>query len=237
MYIEPWHADIMDFLDLRKNHGKEEMRARDLFYAMWMNDLFMQRVQKDQIWSLMCPNECRGLTEAYAEDFTRLYESYESQGKFRKQIKARDLWSAICTAQIETGTPYMLYKDSINVKSNQKNLGTIKSSNLCLTGDTSITVKDVNGDISDINLIDVIERVKSGEVLETLSKNIDTDLSEFKKILNAALTNDSASLIKITDTTSGKSIECTYEHKIYTKNRGYVEAQFLEETDILDIIQ
>jgi ribonucleoside-diphosphate reductase alpha subunit len=131
VYLEPWHADIFDFLDLKKNHGKEEMRARDLFYAIWIPDLFMQRVENNEMWSLMCPNECPGLADVYGDDFDRLYTKYESEGKFRKQVKAQDIWFEILEAQIETGTPYILYKDAANKKSNQKNLGTIKSSNLC----------------------------------------------------------------------------------------------------------
>ncbi|MCH4553934.1 ribonucleoside-diphosphate reductase subunit alpha [Aestuariibaculum lutulentum] len=131
MYIETWHADIMDFLDLKKNHGKEEMRARDLFYAMWISDLFMKRVQEDGSWTLMCPNECPGLDEVHSEAFEELYLKYESEGKGRKTIKARELWEKILESQIETGTPYMLYKDAANRKSNQQNLGTIRSSNLC----------------------------------------------------------------------------------------------------------
>ncbi|WP_374541334.1 ribonucleoside-diphosphate reductase subunit alpha [Flavobacterium sp.] len=131
IYVEPWHADIFDFLDLKKNHGKEEMRARDLFYAMWISDLFMKRVEADANWTLMCPNECPGLYDVYGDEFDALYESYESAGKGRKTIKARELWEKILESQIETGTPYMLYKDAANRKSNQKNLGTIRSSNLC----------------------------------------------------------------------------------------------------------
>ena len=131
VYLEPWHADVFDFLALKKNHGKEEMRARDLFYAMWISDLFMKRVENNEMWSLFCPNEAPGLAEVWGEDFERLYEKYEKEGKFRKQIKAQDLWFEILESQIETGTPYILYKDSANRKSNQKNLGTIKSSNLC----------------------------------------------------------------------------------------------------------
>ncbi len=131
IYIEPWHADIFDFLDLKKNHGKEEMRARDLFYAMWIPDLFMKRVQEDGDWTLMCPNECTGLFDSYGDEFEALYQKYESENKGRKTIKARDLWEKILESQIETGTPYMLYKDAANRKSNQKNLGTIRSSNLC----------------------------------------------------------------------------------------------------------
>lgn len=131
VYIETWHADIFDFLDLKKNHGKEEMRARDLFYAMWTSDLFMKRVQEDALWTLMCPNECPGLYDVYGDEFEALYLSYEAAGKGRKTIKARELWEKILESQIETGTPYMLYKDAANRKSNQKNLGTIRSSNLC----------------------------------------------------------------------------------------------------------
>ncbi|MEP6713201.1 MAG: ribonucleoside-diphosphate reductase subunit alpha, partial [Ferruginibacter sp.] len=131
IYLEPWHADVFDFLDLRKNHGKEEMRARDLFYALWICDLFMKRVEADADWSLFCPNECPGLQDCYGEEFEKLYTSYEAKGKARKTIKAQELWFAILDAQIETGTPYLLYKDAANSKSNQQNLGTIKSSNLC----------------------------------------------------------------------------------------------------------
>ncbi len=131
IYIEPWHSDIFDFLDLKKNHGKEEQRARDLFYALWIPDLFMKRVEANDTWSLFCPHECPGLADTHSEEFEKLYEQYEREGKARKTIKAQDLWFAIMESQIETGTPYMLYKDHANSKSNQQNLGTIKSSNLC----------------------------------------------------------------------------------------------------------
>ena len=131
MYIEPWHADIFDFLDLKKNHGKEESRARDLFYALWIPDLFMKRVESNGNWTLMCPNECPGLSDTHSAEYEALYTKYESEGKGRKTIKAQDLWFKILESQIETGTPYMLYKDAANAKSNQQNLGTIKSSNLC----------------------------------------------------------------------------------------------------------
>ncbi|OON65589.1 ribonucleoside-diphosphate reductase subunit alpha [Hymenobacter sp. CRA2] len=131
IYIEPWHADIIDFLDLKKNHGKEENRARDLFYALWINDLFMKRVEQNGDWTLMCPHECPGLDTSWGEDFERLYQKYEREGRGRKTIKAQDLWFAILESQTETGTPYMLFKDAANRKSNQQNLGTIKSSNLC----------------------------------------------------------------------------------------------------------
>ena len=131
IYLEPWHADIFDFLELKKNHGKEEMRARDLFFALWICDLFMKRVEEEGEWSLFCPNEAPGLADCHSAEFEALYERYEREGKARKVVKARELWTTILESQIETGTPYMLYKDACNGKSNQQNLGTIKSSNLC----------------------------------------------------------------------------------------------------------
>jgi ribonucleoside-diphosphate reductase alpha chain len=131
IYMEPWHSDIMEFLDLRKNQGKDEVRARDLFLAMWMNDLFMERVELDEDWTLMCPHECSGLTETYGQEFRDLYTKYENLGKGKRTLKAREVWNKILESQIETGTPYILYKDSINEKSNQANIGIVRSSNLC----------------------------------------------------------------------------------------------------------
>lgn len=151
MYLEPWHADIFDFLDLKKNHGKEEMRARDLFYAMWIPDLFMKRVQEDGTWTLMCPNECPHLFDTYGDEFEKLYEGYEKVNKGRKTIKARELWEKILESQIETGTPYMLYKDAVNRKTNHKNLGTIRSSNLC----TEIMEYTANDEVAVCNLASI----------------------------------------------------------------------------------
>jgi ribonucleoside-diphosphate reductase alpha subunit len=131
IYIEPWHADILDVLNLKKNHGKEEQRARDLFYGLWIPDLFMKRVEQDEMWSLMCPHQSPGLAECHGQAFEDLYTKYENEGQFVRQMRAREVWSAILESQIETGTPYMLYKDAANAKSNQKNLGTIQCSNLC----------------------------------------------------------------------------------------------------------
>ncbi len=131
IYLEPWHDDILDFMELRKNNGKEELRTRDLFLALWVSDLFMKRVEKDEMWTLFCPNEAPGLADCYGEEFETLYENYEREGRGRRAIKARELWAKVLDSQIETGTPYILYKDAANEKSNQKNLGTIKSSNLC----------------------------------------------------------------------------------------------------------
>jgi ribonucleoside-diphosphate reductase alpha chain len=162
MYVEPWHADIFDFLDLKKNHGKEEQRARDLFYALWIPDLFMKRVEDDGEWTLMCPNECPGLHECHGDEFEKLYLKYEGEGLGRKTIKAQDLWFKILESQIETGTPYMLYKDACNEKSNQKNLGTIKSSNLC----TEIVEYTAPDEVAVCNLASIAlpKYVKDGEM-------------------------------------------------------------------------
>lgn len=151
VYIEPWHADIFDFLDLKKNHGKEEQRARDLFYAMWISDLFMNKVEKDEEWALFCPNEAPGLADTWGDEFEQLYNRYVSEGKARKTIRARDLWFAIVESQVETGTPYMLYKDACNRKSNQQNLGTIRSSNLC----TEILEYTSPGEVAVCNLASI----------------------------------------------------------------------------------
>lgn len=132
LYLEPWHADIFAFLDMRKNTGLEQARGRDLFYALWIPDLFMKRVEADAIWSLMSPDECPGLQHVYGEEFERMYEEYERSGRFLRQVPAQEVWKAITVSQVETGTPYMLYKDACNIKSNQKNIGTIQSSNLCV---------------------------------------------------------------------------------------------------------
>ncbi len=195
IYVEPWHADIFDFLDLRKNHGKEEMRARDLFYAMWMNDLFMKRVQEDAQWTLMCPNECPGLYDVYGDEFDAMYIAYENAGKGRKTIKARELWEKILESQIETGTPYMLYKDAANRKSNQKNLGTIRSSNLCTeimeyTSADEIAVCNLasislpmfveNGEFNHTLLYDVTKRVT-----RNLNKVIDRNYYPVKEAENS----------------------------------------------------
>src|SRR5271154_1898357 len=131
IYLEPWHADVFEFLTLRKNHGKEEVRARDLFYALWIPDLFMKRVEENGDWSLFCPNEAPGMHEVYGDEFEALYTKYEKGGRARKTVKAQKLWYAILESQTETGNPFMLYKDACNRKSNQQNLGTIKCSNLC----------------------------------------------------------------------------------------------------------
>ncbi len=197
IYIEPWHADIFDFLDLRKNHGKEEMRARDLFLGMWIPDLFMKRVEEDGQWTLMCPNECPGLFDTYGEEFDKLYIGYEQAGKGRKTIKAREVWEKILESQVETGTPYILYKDAANRKSNQKNLGTIRSSNLCTeileyTSPDEIAVCNLaslslpmfveNGQFNHKLLYDVTQRVT-----RNLNKVIDRNYYPVKEAENSNL--------------------------------------------------
>ena len=177
IYLEPWHADIMNFLDLKKNHGAEEMRARDLFYAMWISDLFMKRVETDGEWTLMCPNECPNLYDTYGDEFEALYTKYESEGRGRKTIRARELWEKILESQIETGTPYMLYKDAANRKSNQKNLGTIRSSNLC-TEILEYTSKD---EIAVCNLASI--------ALPKFVKNDEFDHKELYKITKRVIKN------------------------------------------------
>ncbi|KAK8854756.1 ribonucleoside-diphosphate reductase large chain [Kwoniella newhampshirensis] len=181
IYLEPWHADVFDFLDLRKNHGKEEVRARDLFYALWISDLFMKRVEADADWTLMCPAECPGLADVHSEEFEKLYESYEKAGKGKKTIKAQKLWFAILEAQTETGGPFMLYKDAANSKSNQQHLGTIKSSNLC----TEIIEYSAPDEVAVCNLaslalpafVDMDKRVydfkKLHDITKVVTKNLD----------------------------------------------------------------
>jgi ribonucleoside-diphosphate reductase alpha chain len=231
IYIEPWHADIMDFLDLRKNQGAEELRARDLFLAMWTNDLFMERIDLDEDWSLMCPHECPGLTETYGKEFRELYTGYEAQGRFKKVVKARDVWNKILESQIETGTPYILYKDSINEKSNQANIGVVRSSNLCLDGDTMVKCR-IDGIEKEFDMVTLDVLFKNGEKIEVLSRDIENGIDEWCLVENSGITNVNAETIKVTDET-GNFIICTEDHQIWTQNRGYVRAGDLEENDIL----
>ena len=180
IYIETWHADIFEFLDLKKNTGKEEMRARDLFFAMWTSDLFMKRVREDSYWTLMWPNECPGLYDVYGDDFEKMYTDYEKAGKGRKTIKAHELWEKILESQIETGTPYMLYKDAANRKSNQKNLGTIRSSNLC-TEIMEYTSKDEIAvcNLASLSLPMFVEDKKfNHEMLYTVTKRVTRNLNK-----------------------------------------------------------
>ena len=201
VYLEPWHGDIEQFLDLRKNHGNEEERCRDLFLALWIPDLFMERVEADAMWSLMCPDTCKGLSDAHGEDFKRLYEGYEAKGMFMKRVRAQELWFKMLESQIETGTPYMLFKDAANAKSNQKNLGTIKSSNLCVAGDTMILTSKGYTRIQDVKDTEV--DVWNGEAWSTTMVR---QTGEAQKLVRVTFSN-------------GVRIRCTPYHKFYLEDQ------------------
>jgi ribonucleoside-diphosphate reductase alpha chain len=201
MYIEPWHADIESFLDMKKNHGDEERRARDLFYALWMPDLFMKRVQENGMWTLMCPHKCPGLSDVYGDRFEQLYTKYENENRGNKTVKARDIWFKILDSQIETGTPYILYKDAANQKSNQKNLGTIKSSNLCVAPETLI--------LTDKGHIEI-------QTLKNKTINV-WNGKEFSETTVKQTSNDSE-LITI-DFSDGSKLTCTKYHKFYIQTK------------------
>lgn len=206
MYLEPWHADIIKFLHAKRAQGVEEERARDLFYALWVPDLFMERVRDDGVWSLMCPDLCPGLSECYGEDFKNLYEEYEKNGRYKKQIKARELWENIIVCQIESGVPYMCYKDASNKKSNQKNIGVIKSSNLCVSGNTKIIT--IDGVFNIQSLQDQEVDVWNG--------------FEFSKV-TINKTGENQGLNKI-HFSNGEELLCTPYHKFYIQE-GYSKSQ------------
>jgi ribonucleoside-diphosphate reductase alpha chain len=197
MYIEPWHADIFTFLEAKKNHGSDEIRARDLFYALWVPDLFMEMVEKDGDWYLMCPDKCPGLPDVYGENFNKLYYSYVEQNRYNKKIKARELWDAIISSQIETGVPYMSYKDHVNRKNNQKNIDTIRSSNLCVSGDTMILTKDGYYEIKSLENNDI--KIWNGKEWSN-TKVIKT--GQDQKLLKIKFSN-------------GLELKCTEYHKFY----------------------
>jgi ribonucleotide reductase alpha subunit len=218
IYLEPWHADIELFLQMRKNHGDEEMKARDLFYALWIPDLFMERVKSGGTWTLMCPDECPGLSDVYGEEFEKLYTYYEEENKGRKTMNARDLWFQVLDSQMETGTPYILYKDAANKKSNQKNLGTIKSSNLCVAPETLI-------------LTDQGEKVI--KELEGQTVNV-WNGEEFSSVV-VRKTGENQELIQV-HTSEGNILDCTPYHKFYIQSDDVVimkEAQNLVNGDII----
>jgi ribonucleoside-diphosphate reductase alpha chain len=221
VYIEPWHADIELFLEMRKNHGDEEMKARDLFYALWIPDLFMERIKTGGIWTLMCPDECPGLSDVYGEAFNKLYEKYENESKGKKTMNARDLWFQILDAQMETGTPYILYKDSANKKSNQQNIGTIKSSNLCVAPETLV--------LTDKGHIEIRK-------LENQTVNVWNGY-EFSSV-TVFKTGSDQELIDI-ETDDGCVLTCTKYHKFFIQEREgeenikTIEAQNLNIGDCL----
>ena len=213
VYLEPWHADIMEFLDLRLNQGDEEARCRDLFTAMWVPDLFMEKVEQDSDWHLMCPNECPGLADVHGEEFNELYRTYVAQGRFRKVVKARQVWDSVLRSQIETGTPYMLYKDSCNAKSNQKNLGTIKSSNLCVAPETKILTR-------------------SGyQRIDTLCGMTELWNGEEWSVAHVEKTSDSAQLIRV-NFSDGTYMDCTAQHKFHLQI-GYCTKTEMKEAQAL----
>jgi ribonucleotide reductase alpha subunit len=215
IYLEPWHADIEDFLHLRRNTGAETERARDLFYAMWIPDLFMERVKADGDWTLMCPDECPGLHTTYGDEFKELYEKYEREGRGRKTIKAQRIWQTMIDSQIETGTPYIGYKDHVNHKSNQKNLGVIQSSNLCVAGDTKILTRKGYIEIQELENQDI--EVWNGE--------------EWSKTV-ARKTGENQDMVKITFS-NGEEITCTPYHKFYI-SKGY-NIKTYEEVRAIDL--
>ncbi len=223
IYLEPWHADIFEFLHLKKNHGKEELRARDLFYALWIPDLFMKRVESNGQWSLFDPNECPGLYDTYGEDFERLYEKYEREGKARRTIRAQDLWFEVLESQTETGTPYMLYKDAANQKSNQKNLGTIRSSNLCcIAGDQRVPTQKGMMTIRELYEEGTENLVVGREKIETASEMY--------------LPRPNAEIVNIV-TQEGYTHKVTPDHKVWVTNVGWREAQYLQSGDQIAIQQ
>ena len=217
IYLEPWHADIEMFLQMRKNHGDEELKARDLFYALWIPDLFMERIKTDGTWTLMCPDECPGLSDVYGEEFNALYTKYESQGKGRRTVKARELWFQVLDAQMETGTPYLLYKDACNRKSNQKNVGIIKSSNLCVAPETTILTD--NGHIEIQTLVGKKVNVWNGEEF--------SEVEIFKTGENQELID-----VYISD---GCKLTCTKYHKFFIQNNYSKKSKELIEAKDLKI--
>ena len=215
IYMEPWHADIEAFLDMKKNHGDEEMRARDLFYGLWVPDLFMEKVKNDEDWALFCPHKCPGLADCCGEDFRALYDKYVSAGLANKTVKARALWFKILDSQMETGTPYLLYKDAANKKSNQQNLGTIKSSNLCVAPETKI--------LTDEGYFEI--KALAGKTVNVWNG------AEFSET-TVQKTGENQELITI-ETSDGCTLECTPYHKFYIQDGTTVEAQHLKEFDKL----
>jgi len=202
IYLEPWHCDVEPFLEMKKNHGNEEERARDLFYALWIPDLFMQRVKDDMMWSLMCPDECPGLSDVYGDEFVALYEKYEREGRYKKQMRAQDLWWQVLQAQIEQGTPYLLFKDAANRKSNQKNLGTIKSSNLCVAPETMVLTEEGEFPIQSLEDQDV--KVWNGK---QFSKTIVRKTGVQQALVTVLFSN-------------GASVRCTPYHDFYVTIKG-----------------
>jgi ribonucleoside-diphosphate reductase alpha chain len=235
IYLEPWHKDIFDLLDIKKNTGAEELRARDLFTALWIPDNFMRAVKNDTDWYLFCPNDIvkaglKPLQECFGEEYEEVYNQAVNLG-LGKKVKAQDVWLKVIESQIETGVPYLSSKDNTNYKSNHQNIGVIKQSNLCcLVGDTILTIKRENGDIENLTISEVVDLINTSERLMVL-----TEGNKFSLISAGMLTRKNAELIEISDTETNVSIKCTPDHLIFTKNRGFVRADELNENDELDL--
>jgi ribonucleoside-diphosphate reductase alpha chain len=235
IYIEPWHKDIMDLLEIKKNSGAEEMRARDLFTALWIPDNFMRAVKSNGDWYLFCPNDIiksgiKPLQECFGDEYEENYNKAVKLG-IGKKIKAQEIWSKVIESQVETGVPYLSAKDSTNKKTNHQNIGVIKQSNLCcLTGDAILNVERENGDIENISIKDVIELIECSEKLKVKSKD-----GLFVDILTGKLTRKKSEIMEIIDEETGFSVKCTSDHLIFTKNRGYVRADELNENDELEM--
>lgn len=209
IYLPDYHIDIFEFLELRKNSGSESMRARDLFYALWISDLFMDRVQKDEMWSLFCPNITKGLNDVYGKEFEELYVKYEREEKYFKQIRARELWQAIYISWAEVGMPFILFKDSVNRKTNQKNLGTTRSSNLCVSGDTMILTDKGQYPIEELENQDI--NIWNGKEWSNVSIR---KTGEHQNLLCVKFSN-------------GVELQCTPEHKFYIQP-SYHSKKFVE---------
>jgi ribonucleoside-diphosphate reductase alpha chain len=217
IYLEPWHVDIEDFLEMKKNHGDEEMKGRDLFYALWIPDLFMEKVKASADWCLFCPDESPGLCDIYGDEFRELYNKYEEMGQYRKKVKARDLWLKILDSQMETGTPYMLYKDAINRKTNQKNLGTIKSSNLCVAPETLVLTDKGHVSIQELyNMSHETSATGPAKQVSVWNGNTFSDVHIEK-------TGENQKVIEVT-TSDGCVIECTPYHRFYVQT-GYCKCE------------
>ncbi len=225
IYLEPWHADIEVYLQMRKNHGDEEMKARDLFYALWIPDLFMERVKADSTWTLMCPDECPGLADVYGDAFVALYTKYETEGKGRKTVKARDLWFKVLDAQMETGTPYLCYKDAANKKSNQQNVGTIKSSNLCVAPETMILTD--KGEQRIDTLVGKKVNVWNGEEWS----EVEVFKTGVNKPLMRVITDNGKGIS--THPLDGNMLYCTESHKFYLEDGTRIDASDLKIMDKL----
>lgn len=235
IYLEPWHKDVFDLLDIKKNTGAEELRARDLFTALWIPDNFMEAVKNNGDWYLFCPNDIKKagikpLQECYGKEYEENYQKAVEYG-LGKKVKAQEVWNKIIESQIETGVPYLSSKDNTNRKTNHQNIGVIKQSNLCcLVGDTVLTIKRENGYIENLTISEVVDLINTSERLMVL-----TEGNKFSLISGGMLTRKNAELIEISDTETNLSIKCTPDHLIFTKNRGYVRADELNENDELDL--